>query len=155
MKMIAVVFPHLASGFTFQGTFFLVILGLGFTLANSIIYTFIHHYLPNGWARKGLIYGAMTLCIFGIPFFLSNPGNELFGPQASLGITLFSLLFLLGGLLLAMSVHLVTNWVDRIPIRRIYAYVFFGLLVIPAIVLLGGIIYEIFTEIIPAIRLNF
>lgn len=155
MKLIAVVYPQLASGFTVEGTLLLVLLGIGFTLANSLIYTFIHHYLLNGWVRKGLIYGGLNVCIFGIPFFLSNPGNELFGPQAPLGITLFSILFLLGGLLLAMTVNLVTNWVNQAQGRRKFAYVFCALLILPAIVIAGGIIHEIIYELIPEIRSNY
>ncbi|MGG3467467.1 hypothetical protein ABES02_08260 [Neobacillus pocheonensis] len=155
MKIIAIAFPDMASGFTFEGTLFLVFLSFGFSLANSIIYTFIHQYLPDGWVRKGLIYGGLNLCIFGIPFFLSNPNSELFGPQAPLGITLFSLLFLLGGLLLAMWFNLITNWVNRAQRRRIFAYVIFALLILPAIVIAGGIIYEFIYELIPAIRSNY
>ncbi|MGF6953665.1 tetrahydromethanopterin S-methyltransferase subunit G [Neobacillus sp. B4I6] len=155
MKIIAMVFPHMAGGFTFEGTFLLILLGIGFSLANSIVYTFVHRYLPSGWVRKGFIYGGMNLVILGISFFLSNPDNDLFGPQAPLGITLFSLLFLFGGLLLARLVDRVTNWVERSNSRLKYTYIFFALLIVPAVVMSGGIIYEIVTEIIPAIRSNF
>nr|WP_263324420.1 hypothetical protein [Neobacillus sp. Marseille-Q6967] len=154
MKIIAIFYPEFASGFTFGGTFMLVVLGIGFSMASSIIYVFIHRYLPKGWGWNGLIYGFINLVILGIPLFLSNPNNELFGPQAQLGITLFSLLFLAGGILLAMFVRSVTNWVDHSQSRVKYTYIAFGLLIIPAVAMAGGIVYEMIYELIPAIRLN-
>ena len=155
MKIIAMAFPHMASGFTFEGTFALILMGMGFTLANSIIYMFVHRYLPKRGVRKGLIYGCLNLLIFGIPFFLSNPGNELFGPQAPLGITLFSLLFLMGGLLLALLVNLILNWVNQSTRRLKYTYTIFALLIGPAVLMSAGIIYEIIYELLPAIKMNF
>jgi len=155
MKIIAIVFPHMAGGFTFEGTSLLVVLGIGFSLANSIIYMFIYRYLPKRWISKGFIYGCLNLIVYGIPFFLSNPDNDLFGPQAPLGITLFSLLFLFSGLFLAWLVNLLINWVDQSNGRLKYTYFFFIILIVPAIVMTYGIIHEIFTELIPAIRSNF
>ncbi|WP_160723668.1 hypothetical protein [Bacillus sp. USDA818B3_A] len=154
MKIIAVVFPEMAGGFTFQGTFALVILGIGFSLANSMIFMGIHDLLPKKWIGKGLVYGCFNLCVYGIPFFLSNPDQDLFGPQAPLGITLFSILFIIGGLLLAMSVHFVTIWIEQSNGRRKSTYVFFVLLIIPAIVMSYGIIYEIIYDLLPAVKSN-
>ncbi|WP_462413014.1 hypothetical protein [Neobacillus sp. Marseille-QA0830] len=154
MKIIALAFPQMASGLTFMGTFMLVVVGIGFTLANSIIFTMIYSFLPKRWGRKGLLYGCINLVILGIPFFLSNPNNELFGPQAPLGIGLFSGLFIIGGFLLSFFVHRMTNWFSQTRGRMILTYIIFGLLIVPAIVVFGGIVYEIFTELIPAIRTN-
>lgn len=155
MKIVAIVFPHMAGGFTFEGTFALLLLGIGFTLANSIVFTFTLHYLPKKWLHKGVVYGCISLVIYGIPFFLSNPDNDLFGPQAPLGIFLFSILFIGAGILLALLVNRVTNWVNQSKSRLKYIYLVFALLIIPAIVMSGGIIYEIFYELIPEIDSNF
>lgn len=155
MKIIAVVFPHMARGFTIEGTLALVMLGIGFSLANSIIFSFIQGYLPKHWLQKGLIYGTLNLVVYGIPFFLSNPDNDLFGPQAPLGIALFSILFIVGGVLLAALITFIKQWIDQTPKRAKFAYLCFFLLLVPALIMSGGIIFEMFTELIPAIKTNF
>ncbi|WP_042461616.1 hypothetical protein [Neobacillus dielmonensis] len=155
MRIIALAFPHMARGFTFQGTFILIIVGVGFSLANSIIFTAIYHYLPTGWVRKGVLYGCINLVIYGIPFFLSNPDNDLFGPQAPLGIGLFSALFILGGLLLSYLVDKMISWFGQSKTRIVFNYIFFGMLIVPALVMAGGIVYEIFHDLIPSIQSNF
>jgi hypothetical protein len=155
MKIIALVFPHMARGFTIEGTIALVLVGIGFSLANSMIYTFIHPYLGKNWVQKGLVYGFINLTVYGIPFFLSNPDNDLFGPQAPLGIILFSILFLLAGQLLAILVDKATIWTNQSKQLTKFFYFVFAILIIPALVMSGGIVYEVFTELIPAIQENF
>jgi hypothetical protein len=154
MEIISISFPHLERGFTIAGTASLLMLGIGFSLANSIIYTLIQSILPNGWVRKGLVYGFINLIIYGIPFFLSNPDNDLFGPQAPLGISLFSILFIIAALILAFLVDRISYWSNQSKRREKYGYFIFIVLIVPAIIMTGGIIFEIFTELIPAIQAN-
>lgn len=151
MGIIAFFFPHLASGFTFFGTFLLVILGIAVTLANSILFIIIFHKSSMSWVRKGFWYGLICLFIYGTPLFLSNPNNELFRPQAPLGISLFSALFFIGPLLLALFIERISNCIDRSNLRIKLTYISFALLSIPAIVMLVNIFMEIFYEMLPKI----
>lgn len=155
MGIIAYFFPHMASGFSFSGTFIILVVGIAGTLANSIVYTLVFQSSSKSWVRKGFYYGVVSLIIYGIPLFLSNPNNELFGPQAPLGIGLFSGLFFAGAFLLAFFIELVTNWIDRSKRRVKLAYVSFAILVIPAAVILVNIFLEIFYEMLPKIIDNF
>jgi hypothetical protein len=99
------------------------------------------------------LYGLITLFVYGIPFFLSNPDNDLFGPQAPLGIALFSILFIVGGLLLSFCFHIINSWAQ--PQRREkYMYISFFVLIIPALIMVTGTTFEMFYETIPAIRAN-
>lgn len=154
MGIIAFFFPHMASGFHLSGTLLLVILGIAATLANSIIYTLVFQTSRKNWVRKGFYYGLVSLILYGIPLFLSNPNNELFGSQAPLGIGLFSALFFIGALLLAFSVEHFTHWMDGSKGRQKLAYVSFTILFIPASAMLVNIFLEIFNEILPKINDN-
>lgn len=151
MGIIAIFFPHMASGFSFSGTFLLVILGIAVTLANSILYSIIFQKSSMSWIRKGFWYGLICLIVYGTPLFLSNPNNELFGPQASLGISLFSALFFIGPLLLALFSERVSNWTNQSNRRLKLTYIIFALLSIPAIVMLVNLFMEIFYEMLPQI----
>jgi hypothetical protein len=153
MGIVAFVFPETARGLTLNGVIALLIVGLGFCLVNSIWFSLIEKVLPSPWYLKGLLYGLITLFVYGIPFFLSNPDNDLFGPQAPLGIALFSILFIVGGLLLAFCFHIINSWAQ--PERREkYMYVSFFILIIPALIMVIGTTYEMVYETIPAIRAN-
>ncbi|WP_144555051.1 hypothetical protein [Bacillus sp. X1(2014)] len=154
MGMIAYFFPHLASGFHLSGTLLIVILGVAVTLANSIIYTFLFHRSRKSWVVKGLLFGLFLLIIYGTPLFLSNPGNELFGPQAPLGIALFSVSFFIGSIILALLIEYHTKWFDQSKGRQKLAYVSFVILSIPAIIMLVAMYVEIFTEMLPKILNN-
>jgi hypothetical protein len=155
MGIIAFFFPHMASGFSISGTMLLVVLGIAITLANSIVYTLIFQSSRRSWSRKGLYFGLLCYFIYGIPLFLSNPNNELFGPQAPLGVTLFSLLFFIGSYGLAFTVEWITQWLDRSNTRQKLAYICFAIFILPATVMLVNMILEIFYEMIPQIIVNF
>ncbi len=153
MGIIALAFPELASGFHWEALLMLTVVGMVFTLGNSLIFAIVMSILPGGWATRGLIYGVANTCVIGIPFFLSNPGGELFGPQAFLGVSLFTLLFVWGGVSLSWTVDKLERWVAVGQLGRIrLAYVSFIVLVIPAFIVLFEIGREMFTEIIPEIR---
>ena len=154
MGIIAVFFPHLASGFTLTGTLMLVMLGIAVTLANSIVYTLIFQKSKKVWVRKGLVFGLISLLIYGTPLFLSNPNKELFGPQAPLGITLFSSLFFIGSLILTFFIDTITKWVDQSNKRLKLTYVSFAILFLPALFILVNLIAEIFYEMLPQINTN-
>ena len=154
MGIIAFFFPQLASGFHFSGTLLIVTLGIAVTLANSIIYTFLFHHSRKSWVVKGLLFGLFLLIIYGTPLFLSNPGNELFGPQAPLGIALFSVSFFIGSVILALLIEYLTKWFDQSKGRLKLAYVSFVILSIPAIIMLVAMYVEIFTEMLPKIINN-
>jgi len=154
MGIIAFFFPQLASGFHFSGTLLIVTLGIAVTLANSIIYTFLFHRSRKSWVVKGLLFALFLLIIYGTPLFLSNPGNELFGPQAPLGIALFSVSFFIGSVILALLIEYLTKWFDQSKVRLKLAYVSFVILSIPAIIMLVAMYVEIFTEMLPKIINN-
>ncbi|WHY69758.1 hypothetical protein [Neobacillus sp. SuZ13] len=154
MGIIAYFFPQLASGFHFSGTLLIVTLGIAVTLANSIIYTFLFHRSRKSWVVKGLLFGLFLLIIYGTPLFLSNPGNELFGPQAPLGIALFSVSFFIGSVILALLIEYLTKWFDQSKVRLKLAYVSFVILSIPAIIMLVAMYVEIVTEMLPKILNN-
>lgn len=154
MGIIAVFYPHMASGFSLSGTLMLVVLGIAVTLANTIVYTVIYQNSRKSWLWKGSTFGLLSLLIYGTPLFLSNPNNELFGPQAPLGVTLFSALFFMGALLLTYFIDLISNWIDQ-SIRRVkLTYVSFAILILPAAIMLINIIAEIFYEMLPKISTN-
>lgn len=155
MGIIAFFFPHMASGFHFSGTLMIVILGIAVTLANSIIYTIVFHTSRTRLVLKGFYFGLLSLIIFGTPLFLSNPNNELFGPQAPLGISLFSVLFFIVAFLLVWTTERITKWMEQANGRLKLAYVSFAILVIPAVVMLVNMFLEIFYEMIPQIIENF
>lgn len=153
MGIIAIAYPEMASGFHWEALLMLTVLGMLFTLGNSLIFTCVMPILPNGWAARGLSYGVANAAVIGIPFFLSNPGGELFGPQAFLGVTLFTLLFIWGGVSLSWTVDKLERWVAVGRIGRIrLTYASFIVLIVPAIIILFNIGREMFTEIIPEIR---
>ena len=154
MGIIAYFFPQLANGFHLSGTLLIVILGIAVTLANSIIYTFLFHRSRKSWVVKGLLFGLFLLIIYGTPLFLSNPDNELFGPQAPLGITLFSVSFFIGSVILAFLIEYITDWFDQSKGRLKLAYVSFVILSIPAIIMLVSMYVEIFTGMLPKILNN-
>jgi hypothetical protein len=154
MGIIAYFFPHMASGFHWSGTLLIVFLGVAVTLANSIVYTLIFHRFRKIWLAKGLLFGLLLLIIYGTPLFLSNPNNELFGPQAPLGIALFSVSFFIGSILLALLIEYITKWFDQSKGRLKLAYLSFAILSIPAILMLVNMFIEIFTEMLPKIINN-
>ncbi|MEH7085659.1 hypothetical protein V7139_23385 [Neobacillus drentensis] len=131
-----------------------VILGIAVTFANSIIYTFLFNRSRKSWVVKGLLFGLFLLIIYGTPLFLFNPGNELFGPQAPLGIALFSVTFFIGSVILALLIEYLTKWFDQSKGRLKLAYVSFVILSIPAIIMLVAMYIEIFTEMLPKIINN-
>ena len=151
MGIIAYFFPHMASGFHLSGTLLIVFLGIAVTLANSICYTFIFHRSRKNWLVKGLLFGLLLLIVYGTPLFLSNPNNELFGPQAPLGIALFSASFFIGSSLLALVIEYMSKWFDQSKGRLKLAYLSFAILSIPAILMLVNMFIEIFTEMLPKI----
>jgi hypothetical protein len=151
MGIIAYFFPHMASGFHLSGTLLIVFLGIAVTLANSICYTFIFHRSRKSWLVKGLLFGLLLLIVYGTPLFLSNPNNELFGPQAPLGIALFSASFFIGSSLLALVFEYMSKWFDQSKGRLKLAYLSFAILSIPAILVLVNMFIEIFTEMLPKI----
>jgi hypothetical protein len=154
MGIIAIFFPHMATGFTLTGTLMLVVLGIAVTLANSIVYTLIFQNSIKSWVWKGSTFGLVSLIIYGTPLFLSNPNNELFGPQAPLGITLFSALFFIGALLLTYFIDSISKWVTQSNGRLKLIYVSFAILILPAAIMLVNIIAEIFYEMLPKISSN-
>jgi len=154
MKIIALAFPHMARGLTIGGILALMIIGMIFTLAISLYYALISPLLPYKWWLKGLIFGGTILIVFGIPFFFSNPDNDLFGPQAPLSIALFSLLFLFGGCSLAFCTKTIENWAVNNPLRRRWIVRSFYILIIPAIFMVVSVVSEFIGETIPSIRQN-
>jgi hypothetical protein len=82
---------------------------------------------------------------------LSNPNNELFGPQVPLGISLFSALFFISAYMLAFSVGVMTKWIDQSKSRLKWAYIDFVIFFIPATFMLGNILAEIFYEMMPKV----
>ncbi|HWL25147.1 hypothetical protein M3610_26505 [Neobacillus sp. MER 74] len=154
MGIIAYFFPQLASGFHFSGTLLIVTLGIVVTLANSIVYTSLFHRSRKSWVVKGLLFGLFLLIIYGIPLFMPNPNSELFGPQAPLGIALFSVSFFIGSVILALLFEYLSKWVDQSKGRLKLAYVSFVILSIPAIIMLVAIYVEMFTETLPQILNN-
>lgn len=150
MGIIAAVFPEMASGLTLGGVFFLLLTGVGFSLANSLLFTLAEPILPKRTLFKGLLYGTINLLLFGTPFFLSNPGNELFGPQAPLAVLLFSILFLLTGFLLAVLHSYFITW-RKHAIRRMVLFIAFIVFIVPTLIIFGGSTYEFFDETIPDI----
>ncbi|WP_027086166.1 hypothetical protein [Cohnella panacarvi] len=153
MGIIALAYPEMASGFHWEALLMLTVLGMLFTLGNSLIFTCVMPVLPDRWATRGLSYGVANAAVIGTPFFLSNPGGELFGPQAFLGVSLFTLLFVWGGVSLSWTVDKLERWVavGRIGRTR-FTYASFIVLIVPAIIILFNIGREMFTEIIPEIR---
>jgi hypothetical protein len=154
MGIIAYFFPHMASGFHWSGTLLIVILGIALTLANSILYTFIFHRSKKSWLIKGLLFGLLLLIVYGTPLFLSNPNNELFGPQAPLGIALFTSSFFIGSVLLAILIEYIAKWFEQSKGRHILAYLSFAIFSIPSILMLVAMYVEIFTEMLPKIINN-
>ena len=154
MGIIAYFFPQLASGFHFSGTLLIVTLGIVVTLANSIVYTSLFHRSRKSWVVKGLLFGLFLLIIYGIPLFMPNPNSELFGPQAPLGIALFSVSFFIGSVILTLLFEYLSKWVDQSKGRLKLAYVSFVILSIPAIIMLVAIYVEMFTETLPQILNN-
>ncbi len=152
MRFIAMANPELSSGFHWEATLLIALIGVAFTLANSVIYTVVERLLPRRRAVKGFVYGFINLVVYGIPFLLSNPGGELFGPQVYVGVLLFSLVFVIGGVMLAWFVDLVERWVDNNRIKRLkFAYASFICLCLPACIAFIGILFEMVTKIIPEI----
>lgn len=154
MGIIAVAFPHMARGLTIEGVMALVVTGIGATLVNSMIYVSVHRLLPKGWLKSGLAYNGIALILFAIPFFLSNPDNDLFGPQAPLGIGLFTALYLISALILSYLYHKIKAWTDHSLGRLKIMVICFVVFVLPAITMTFGVIYEYATETIPAAILN-
>ncbi|SOC08693.1 hypothetical protein SAMN05880501_105124 [Ureibacillus xyleni] len=147
MKIVAIIYPNLSTGFTFKGTFLLVLMGTGFTLAVSMLYMYCRMYLARNWILSGMLYGFIVLCIFSYPFFFSDePNSELNGPQKPLGIILFSLLFIIGGLLLAKFVNIIENWVEKSTSRIKYCYIAFCILIIPTLFITYGIVKDLIEE---------
>lgn len=153
MGIVALAFPELSRGLTLEGVLALLLIGTGFSLANSVWFGCVNRHLPKHRLVRGLGYGAINAIVYGIPFFLSNPDNDLFGPQAPLGIALFTALFLCGGLMLTVGYDRILNWA-REGRREKVLHVSFAVLLIPAMIMLIGTTYEMFDEVIPRIRAN-
>jgi MFS family permease len=153
MGIIAAAFPELATGLSLSGVLFLLLTGMGFSLAGSIPFTLLEPIFPKKVLFKGLIFGSIHLLLYGIPFYLSNPGDELFGPQAPLAVLLFSMLFLMTGLLLA-GLHKHFTYLGRHDVRRRILKIIFFVLILPTIAMLGVMTYEMITEIIPRVEHN-
>ena len=154
MGIVALVFPETARGLTFAGVTALLLVGIGFSLVHSIWFSVFSLLKSGTWLSKGLLYGLAALLVYGAPFFLSNPDNDLFGPQAPLGILLFSLIFIIGGLSLSFFSHAFLTWTSRSPRRDKYMYMSAIVLTLPACWMLAGTTYEMFVETIPAIQAN-
>jgi len=155
MKIIAIAYPEMARGFTWLGTLSLINTGLVFCLSASLIFIILEFILPKWRLSKGLLFGCFMLIVYGTPFFLSNPDNDLFGPQAPLGIGLFCALFICGGILMAYFTDRIRTWV-RVKEERRSKLLFaaFVVFILPAVVMFGGVLVELFTETIPAINAN-
>ena len=149
MKIIAIFFPFLATGFTVEGTLIIIFVGIAGTLAFSIVFTLIFQNSTKGWGSKGLLYGGGIFLVYGIPLFLSNTNLELFGPQAPLGIVLFGLLIIIGPVILSFFIDRISYWVNQLNSRRKFAYISFIIFSIPATIMLVNIIAEFFYEILP------
>ncbi|HZG58337.1 hypothetical protein [Paenibacillus sp.] len=156
MSIIAVAYPHLATGFHWISTLMIILgPGLGVTLTNAVIFSLLHNRLPRERRAKAIAYALFTLIVYGTPFLLSNPGGELFGPQAVLGVPLFALAYAFNGASLSWFADGLKDWVRANPMKRTrFAYTSCILLSVPALAMLGGIVFEIFTEMIPEIRNN-
>jgi len=154
MRAVALVYPELLRGFTWGGTAFVVASGVLFGLANGLPYALARPALPSNPLRSGALYGAGALAVFGVPFFLSNPDGDLFGPQAPLSVALFGAIFVLGGLLMACAASGALRYLERRPRGRAWARGIGILLLVPAGATLTGVGYEMIFETIPAIRLN-
>lgn len=133
MKIVAVVFPNLSTGFTIQGTFLLIIIGIGSTLAVSMLFMLCRKYLGRNWLISGICFGLIVLCILSYPFFTDNQNSELNGPQKPLGILLFSLLFIIGGVILSKFVMIIENWVEKSIAHFKYCYIAFFILIVPSL----------------------
>jgi hypothetical protein len=118
------------------------------------LFTAIFQKSSKSWLQKSLYFGLLSFLIYGIPLFLSNPNNELFGPQAPLGVSLFSALFFIGPLILVYFIGTISSWINHSNRRMRLPYVSFALFVIPAIIMLVNIIAEIFYEMLPKIITN-
>jgi len=156
MALIAIAYPKLATGFHWTSTLFIILgPGLGATLTNAVIFSLLRRWLPVNRRSLVTVYAMFTLLAYGGPLLLSNPGGELFGPQAVLGVPLFALTYAANGAMLAWFADLLKDWVQADPTRRTrFAYMSCILFSVPALAMLGGIVFEMITETIPEIRRN-
>lgn len=144
MRIIAIAFPELAGGVTFEGVISLIGTGIGFCLATSILFILVESYLPHHWFKKGVLFGIMTLAIFGTPI-LHNPSNGLDRFQEIITIILFSCVFITGGLLMTYAFGIVNKWVRSRRYEKVL-YISFFVLIIPALFLLGEMTIGVFKE---------
>ncbi len=142
MKIVAVVYPNLSTGFTFQGTLLLIIIGIGSALAFSTLFIFCRKYLPRNWFIGGFLYGLIILCIFSYPFFTEENG-ELNGPQKPLGIFLFSFLFIIGGIILSKFVMIAEKWIEKEIAHIKYCYIAFYILIVPCLFFVFALLKEL------------
>ncbi|WP_123042606.1 hypothetical protein [Cohnella candidum] len=153
MRIIALARPEMASGFHWSSTLMIIMVGTGMTLASAIVYAIIGSRLPVRQVRRAAAYGAVNLLLFGAPFLLSNPSGELFGSQAAFGVPLFAAGFFLQGMAIAAFAGKVERWANSRQSGRFRLLQAAGIvLAIPALVMLGAIVYEYYTEMLPALR---
>jgi len=108
MKLVAVAYPDMASGFHLSGVLLLIVMGMMIALGVSLLYLMLKPLHP-AFPHNNWWFGLFFLTLFGVPFFASNPADELFGPQAPLAIGLFTCLFLLSGYLLTVCTRYLEN----------------------------------------------
>lgn len=148
MRIIALFFPHMASGIHLEGILLLLVMGIILSLGGSLFYLAFTHIKKFFLLQKPMCFGVFLLIFFGIPFFISNPGDELFGPQAPLAITLFTCLFVLSGYTLGVTV----KWLDK-KVNPLFAKISFFILIGPAIMGFYTLIESTIENLIKAIRL--
>lgn len=84
---------------TLDGTIFLLLLGTIAGIMGGVVYLGLRRWLPVPASWKGLAYGAVTLVTVGnLLLDTNNPDFQIFEPVVMV-IALFSLLFLLNGLM--------------------------------------------------------
>jgi hypothetical protein len=148
MRIIGIVFPHMASNLTLEGIFSLLVAGTSFCLASSILFCLIESKLTKNWFKKGFIYGILILIFYGTTIII-RPGLSV--QEELLVILLFTILFISGGLLMSFWFWKISDWAKS-PLREKLLSIVCYLLIIPAVYLLGQNTIEIVIRILQYIR---
>jgi hypothetical protein len=148
MRIIAITFPELAGNLTLGGILTLLITGISYCLAFSILFTLLESKLPINWFKKGLIFGIGILLIFGLPIMLRP---DLSRSQEILVIVLFSSVFITGGLLLSFTYLKINCWTQNSSNEKLL-FTLSSLLIIPSLFILGQNIYEIIIKLLHVVK---
>lgn len=148
MRIIGIVFPQMAGSLTLDGIFSLLIAGISFCLASSFLFYIVETKLPRYWFKKGFTFGILILIIYGTPIII-RPGLSV--PQELLVILLFTILFILGGLLMSFWFWKICEWAKN-PSREKLLLIVCYLFIIPAVYLLGRNTFELGIRIVQFIR---